>query len=68
MRIRRRAAAAAAVLSAFATAGPLTPDPAFAIEETGSIQGIVVAEDGGAPLPAAVVVLDDIGSVDPLAL
>lgn len=61
MRIRRRAAAAAAVLSAFATAGPLTPDPAFAIEETGSIQGIVVAEDGGAPLPAAVVVLDGTG-------
>ena len=58
MRIRRHAAAAALALSAAATAGPLAPSPAFGFEETGSIQGTVVAEDGGAPLPAALVVLD----------
>ena len=61
MRIRRHAAAAALALSAAATAGPLAPSPAFAFEEAGSIQGIVVAEDGGAPLPAALVVLDGSG-------
>ena len=60
MRIRRHAAVAVA-LSAFATVGPLTPVPAVGLEETGSIQGIVVAEDGGTPLPAALVVLDGTG-------
>ena len=58
MRIRHRAAVAALALIASATAGALTPVPAFGFEETGSIQGLVVAEDGGAPLPAALVVLD----------
>ena len=58
MRIRRHTATVAVALSTFATAGPLNPDPAFGIEETGSIQGIVTAEDGGAPLPAALVVVD----------
>ncbi len=61
MRIRRHVAAAALALSAAATAGPLAPSPAFAFEEAGSIQGIVVAEDGGVPLPAALVVLDGTG-------
>ena len=61
MRIRRHVAAAALALSAAATAGPLAPSPAFGFEEAGSIQGIVVAEDGGAPLPAALVVLDGTG-------
>ena len=60
MRIRRRAAVVAA-LSAFAAAGPSNPGPAFGLEETGSIQGIVLAEDGGTPLPAAIVVLDGTG-------
>ena len=54
MRIRRLAAVAALALSTAA----LAPVPAFGFEETGSIQGLVVAEDGGAPLPAALVVLD----------
>ena len=54
MRIRRLAAVAALALST----GALAPVPAFGFEETGSIQGLVVAEDGGAPLPAALVVLD----------
>lgn len=58
MRIRHPAAAAALALGAAAAAGPWTPGPAFAFEETASIQGVVVAEDGGAPLPAALVVLD----------
>ena len=65
MRIRRHAAAAALALSALLLAGPLSVSPAFASgetgltqEETGSIQGTVVAEDGGAALPAALVVLD----------
>ena len=57
MRIRHPAAAALALCAA-AAAGPGTPGPAFAFEETASIQGVVVVEDGGAPLPAAVVVLD----------
>lgn len=58
MRIRHPAAAAALALGAAAAAGPWTPGAAFAFEETASIQGVVVAEDGGAPLPAALVVLD----------
>ena len=58
MRIHRQAAVAALALSTSATAGALAPVPAFGFEETGSIQGLVVAEDGGAPLPAALVVLD----------
>ena len=58
MRIRHQAAAAALALNAAATAVPGTPGAAFAFEETASIQGVVAAEDGGAPLPAAVVVLD----------
>ena len=58
MRIRHHAAAAALAWSAAAAAGPGMPGSAFAFEETASIQGVVVAEDGGAPLPAAVVVLD----------
>ncbi len=61
MRIRRRAAIAALALSVLITAGPLTPAPAFGLQETGSIRGVVVAEDGGAPLPAAVVVLEGAG-------
>ena len=54
MRIRRLAAVAALALSTAA----LAPVPAFGFEDAGSIQGLVVAEDGGAPLPAALVVLD----------
>ena len=61
MRIRSRAAAAALALSVFATVGALHPNPAFGIQEAGSIQGTVVAQDGGAPLPAARVVLDGTG-------
>ena len=44
--------------SAIVAAGLCGGGPAFGLEETGSIQGIVAAEDGGAPLPAALVVLD----------
>ena len=61
MRIRHRAAAAALALSMFATVGALHPKRAFGMEEAGSIQGMVVAADGGAPLPAARVVLDGTG-------
>ncbi|MYI74828.1 MAG: TonB-dependent receptor, partial [Acidobacteria bacterium] len=61
MRIRHRAAAAALALSVFVTVGALHPNRAFGMEETGSIQGMVVAADGGAPLPAALVVLDGTG-------
>ena len=61
MRIRCHAAVSVLVWSALALAGPLTPGPAFGFEDTGSIRGTVVAEDGGAPLPAAVVVLDGTG-------
>ncbi len=61
MRIRHRAAAAALALSVFVTVGALHPKRAFGMEETGSIQGMVVAADGGAPLPAARVVLDGTG-------
>jgi len=61
MRIRHRAAAAALALSVFVTVGALHPKRAFGMEETGSIQGMVVAADGGAPLPAALVVLDGTG-------
>ena len=61
MRIRHGAAAAALVLSVFVAVGALHPKRAFGMEETGSIEGLVVAADGGAPLPAALVVLDGTG-------
>ena len=61
MRIRSRAAAAALALSVLTTVGLLQPAAAFGLEEAGSIQGVVVAEDGGAPLPAAVVVVEGAG-------
>ena len=59
MRVRSRATFSVAS-GAIVAAGLCGADPAFGLglEETGSIQGIVVAEDGGAPLPAALVVLD----------
>ena len=41
--------------------GLLAAGPASALGQAGSIQGVVVAEDGGAPLPAALVVLDGTG-------
>ena len=55
MRVRSRLALPLALAVLFA-AGPFAADPAFG--QAGSIQGTVVAEDGGAPLPAALVVLD----------
>ena len=55
MRVRSRLALPLALTVLFA-AGPFAAGPAFG--QVGSIQGTVVAEDGGAPLPAALVVLD----------
>ena len=55
MRVRSRLALPLALAVLFA-AGPFAAGPAFG--QAGSIQGTVVAEDGGAPLPAALVVLD----------
>ena len=55
MRVRSRLALPLALAVLFA-AGPLAAGPAFG--QAGSIQGTVVAEDGGTPLPAALVVLD----------
>ena len=64
MRVRSRVAGSF-VSGAIVVAGLFAAEPAFGSEETasireetGSIQGIVVAEDGGAPLPAALVVVD----------
>ena len=59
-RVRRRVTLpfAPAVLVAV---GLLAAGPASALGQDGSIQGVVVAEDGGAPLPAALVVLDGTG-------
>ncbi len=58
MRVRSRLAFPLALAVLFAT-GPFAAGPAFG--QAGSIQGTVVAEDGGAPLPAALVVLDGTG-------
>ena len=41
--------------------GPFGAGPALGLGQSGSVQGIVVAEDGGVPLPAALVVLDGTG-------
>ena len=41
--------------------GPFGSGPAFGLGQAGSIQGIVAAEDGGVPLPAALVVLEGTG-------
>ena len=57
MRVRVRVARSFAS-SAIVAAGLFGAGPAFGFEETGSIQGIVAAEDGGAPPPAVLVVLD----------
>ena len=64
MRVRSRLAGSF-VSGVIVVAGLLAAEPAFGFEETGSIreetgsiQGTVVAEDGGAPLPAALVALD----------
>ena len=46
------------VSGAIVVAGLFAAEPVLGLEETGSIQGTVVAEDGGTPLPAALVVLD----------
>ncbi len=53
----RRRATLPLVLAALVTAG-LFGAPASALGQAGSIHGTVVAEDGGAPLPAALVALD----------
>ena len=57
MRVGSRIASSL-VSGAIVVAGLFAAEPVFGLEETGSIQGIVVAEDGGTPLPAALVVLD----------
>lgn len=57
MSVRNRVAPCIASF-AMVAAGWFGAGPAFGFQETGSIQGVVAAEDGGAPLPAAVVVLD----------
>ena len=48
-------------LTQFALAGLFGPKPAFAVQSTGSIQGTVTIEDGGAPLPGSLVTVEQTG-------
>ncbi|MCY4429978.1 MAG: TonB-dependent receptor [Rhodospirillales bacterium] len=48
-------------LTQFAFAGLLGPKPAFAAQPTGSIEGNVTVEGGGAPLPGSIVTVEQTG-------
>jgi iron complex outermembrane receptor protein len=49
------------LLTHFAFAGLLGPKPALALQSTGSIQGTITIEDGGAPLPGSLITVEQTG-------